>query len=47
MSYDPVVKPVTCPSCQKQANVRVLTGSTHVTYQCPSCHKIQKASVGG
>jgi hypothetical protein len=46
MAYDPVIKQVTCSECHKQSSVRVLTQATHVTFHCPHCKKITKASVG-
>ena len=46
MSYDPVIKQVTCPACGKATPVRVLTSATQVTFHCPNCKKIATASVG-
>jgi hypothetical protein len=45
MAYDPVIKQVTCPECKKESAVRVLTTATSVTFHCPHCKKITKASI--
>jgi predicted RNA-binding Zn-ribbon protein involved in translation (DUF1610 family) len=40
---DPVVKPLTCPSCGKVTSVRVMPGAQEHRYHCPHCKKITTA----
>jgi hypothetical protein len=42
-SMDPIVKPLTCPSCGKSTNVRVMPTATEHRYHCPHCKAIQTA----
>lgn len=40
---DPVVKSLTCPSCSKATNVRILPSVEKHVYHCPHCKKIVSA----
>jgi hypothetical protein len=41
---DPIVKPITCPSCAKPVNVRVIPTATKHTFHCPHCKAIVTGS---
>jgi ribosomal protein L37AE/L43A len=38
---EPVRKELTCPSCGKTAEVRVIPGGIEHRWQCPHCKKLQ------
>jgi len=41
---EPVVKEISCPSCGKPVQVRVVPSSTKHTFHCPSCKNIVTAT---
>jgi endogenous inhibitor of DNA gyrase (YacG/DUF329 family) len=41
---DPVVKEITCPSCGKPVNVRVIPSAAKHTFHCPHCKNIVTAA---
>jgi transposase-like protein len=40
---EPVRKELTCPSCGKTAEVRVIPGGAEHRWWCPNCKKLQKS----
>jgi transposase-like protein len=42
---EPVKKELTCPSCGKPAEVRVMPGGAEHRWHCPNCKKLQKSEV--
>jgi hypothetical protein len=41
---EPVVRQLTCPSCSKPVDVRVVPGASKHTFHCPACKKIVTAT---
>jgi transposase-like protein len=47
METEPVRKELTCPSCGKNAEVRVMPQASQPhRWHCPHCHKLQTSEQG-
>lgn len=38
---EPVLRELTCPSCGKTSEVRLMLGAVSHRWHCPHCHKLQ------